>query len=74
MKRSSGSGAFPWIFKLSKIFKNDYLVVYAQTADSDILGNPYRDIFYKIYTEEMHSFLQHFGNYSFINYSIINSF
>ena len=40
-----------------KIFKNDYLVVHLRTAATDILC--------KIHIKEMHSFLQHFGIYSF---------
>ena len=48
-----------------KIFKNDYLVVHLRTAATDILGYPCVDILCKVQIKEMHSFLQHFGIYSF---------
>ena len=44
LKRNSGSGAFLWIFEFCKMFKNDYLVVHAQTAASNIVGYPYTGI------------------------------
>ena len=53
MKGNSGSGAFLWIFIFCEIFKNNNLVVYMWTANSDNLGYPYREIFYKIHIEEM---------------------
>ena len=54
------------------ISKNGYLVEHVQTVASDILGYTCVGYLLQVHTEEMQSFLQHFGTHSFqINFRVL---
>ena len=57
------------------ISKNGYLVEHVQTVASDILGYTCVGYLLQVHTEEMQSFLQHFGTHSFqINFRVLRNF